>query len=109
MKKRLRKKRRLGEFQELGFHVEFQTGQITEEQRDDLTFGFIDLIEEQHLACGGGSHPIEGGFDFSFFVTQERRGSATDENRTAVADWIANRKEIVGSHVGALEDAWYGH
>jgi uncharacterized protein YggL (DUF469 family) len=70
MKKRLRKKKHLGEFREFGFAV-----------RDNKLDGF---------------------------VTRAGRGSATEEDRAAMAAFLDGATEIARRDVGALRDAWHG-
>ena len=102
MKKRLRKKNHVGEFQELGFDldVSLRTGM----DRDAVhAFGdrFIAHIEAQQLAFGGGIGPTVGGF-----VTRFGRGSATEDDRASVRSFLASDPDIVQHVIGELRDAW---
>ncbi len=56
MKKRLRKKLRRGEFQELGFEVRFRAvDDLSDEAFDNVADAFISqAIEANGLICGGG-------------------------------------------------------
>ncbi len=104
MKRRLRKKKRLGEFQELGFDV-------TATLRDGLSDAelgafldrWIDAIEQRRLAFGGGG----GAGKVSGFITRAGRGSATDDDRVAVAAVLQADATVVRYEVGELRDAWY--
>ena len=58
-KRRLRKKLRVGEFQEFGFQVEFDLGSDTHMPFDDALDEWIDFVESQEWAFGGGGN-IEG-------------------------------------------------
>jgi hypothetical protein len=100
--RRLRKKLRLGEFQELGFSVDITLRrQLTTDESDAFLDALVlDLIEPRSLAYGGGSN---GGF-----VVHERRGSATEADREAVVAWLRARKEVEEVEAGALVDVWYG-
>jgi uncharacterized protein YggL (DUF469 family) len=106
LKRRLRKKKRLGEFLELGFEVRYRIApRVGAAERDEVLWRFItEAVEPNNLAAGGG-----GGEEHGFFVVAARnRASATDAQRLAVRGWLAECKEIVESEVGPLCDAWYG-
>lgn len=99
MKKRLRKKRRLGEFQELGFEVTFE---CDEAHTEELLGAFIDgAIEANGLVAGGGGAEL-----LDFFVTSaRRRGSANETQREVVASWMPADPRVLKSAVGPLWDA----
>ncbi|MFC1757207.1 50S ribosome-binding protein YggL [Planctomycetota bacterium] len=94
MKKRLRKKRRLGEFREFGFEVEFVTSEPVLDE-------FIDMIEENHLQFGGG-----GLESWEGYVQGEWRKSVTEEQREAVRQWLLNHPKIEAVKVGEFVDMW---
>jgi uncharacterized protein YggL (DUF469 family) len=99
--KRLRKKLRIEEFQELGFAVGFRlSNELSPKDRDAFWIGFIEQIELRGLAFGGNE---EG------YVTKFGRGSATEEDRAAIRAWLEARPEVGSVALGDLEDAWYGH
>lgn len=106
MRKRLRKKKRVGEFQELCF-------ELRAELRSDLDnaelAGFvdrlIDTVEARKLSFGGGAgrnQMLEG------VVTRDGRGSTTEDDRAALAAFLEAEGIIVRHDVGALVDAWHG-
>ncbi len=108
MRKRLRKKKRMGEFQELGFSVTFRFSKdLSIEESNKLNDDFIGkAIEQNGLVCGGGSTDNE----WEVFVTlDEPRGSTTEQHRHAVENWLSNDSRITEYEVGPLVDAWYGH
>lgn len=100
--RRLRKKLHLDEFQELGFDVKtvlkepfFGTAE------EELLIAFIEeAIESRGLIYGGG---VGCGY-----VCKAGGGSATDDDRAAVRDWLQARSEFASVTVRALSDAWYG-
>src|SRR3990167_1213839 len=98
---RLRKKLRIGEFQELGFEVSFRLYRgLSDRDSEKFWNAFIlEAIERNGLAFGGST---EG------FITAWGRGSATEEHREGVGDWLRSRPEIEAVEVGPLTDAWYG-
>jgi uncharacterized protein YggL (DUF469 family) len=107
MNKRLRKKKRIGEFQELGFEVSFDVSpKITIAQRNALLDAFItDAIEANGLLFGGGGADK----NWEGFVTvDKRRGSATEVHRQSVRAWLEDQKAISNIKIGELRDAWHG-
>ena len=105
MRKRLRKKWHVGEFQELGFEVRFQVADnLSHDAFDAMVDAFISQAIEAHgLVCGGGGkNPA-----WNVFVTCEGRGSLTEEHRQAIARWLAARPEVNAVRLGPLVDAWY--
>jgi hypothetical protein len=105
VKKRLRKKLHVGEFQELGFEVRFQVADsLSHDAFDAMVDAFISqAIEAPGLLCGGGGKNPE----FSVFVTRRGRGSVTEEHRHAIERWLAARPEVNAVRIGPLVDAWY--
>lgn len=106
MKRRLRKKKRVGEFQELGFEVTYRlSGNPQQEGLEAFLWQFLEhAIEANGLLAGGG-----GGNPASLFVVSEvNRASATDEQREKVRSWLASRPEVVDFDVRPLRDAWHG-
>lgn len=98
--RRLRKKLRVGDFQQFGFEVSFSLRPGLAEA-DSIRFWddfVLEAIERNGLAFGGGT---EG------FVTAWGRGTATDVHREAVRAWLSSRPEVVSADVGPLVDAWH--
>ena len=100
--KRLRKKLRIEEFKEYGFAVSFRVSEsLSPKATDEFWTSFVEqLIEARGLAFAGGE---EG------YVAKFGRGSATEQDRRAVAAWLQSRAEVERVTVGPLEDAWYGN
>lgn len=100
--RRLRKKLHLDEFQELGFDVETALKEpLVGNAEAALLIAFIEgVIEPRGLIYGGG---LSCGY-----VCRAGGGSATDEDRAAVRDWLQARAEFGSVTVGELSDAWYG-
>ena len=105
MRKRLRKKLHVGEFQELGFEVRFQVvDNLSHDVFDAVVDAFISqAIEAQGLLCGGGGENPE----WSVFVTREGRGSVTEEHSQAIERWLAAPPEVNAMQIGPLVNAWY--
>ncbi len=107
MRKRLRQKRHLGEFQELGFTVWWSTKtELNDEELDQFFDRFIEeAIEANGLSFGGGIGSNEGE---GFVVASPGRGSATDEHRAVIQEWLTQDPDVVECRVEPLRDAWYG-
>lgn len=98
--RRLRKKLRVGEFQELGFEVRFELrAQLSDTELTAFWDDFIlQAIEANGLAFGGGT---------TGYVTRRGRGSATDAHRDAVLSWLSARGgEVSSVEIDPLTDAW---
>lgn len=104
MNKRIRKKHRTGEFQELGFELTFRIS-------DSLDPAAADAVIEEFLAeaiaandlafFGSGLHSVDG------TVIAAARGSVTPAQRDAVSSWLASRSEVEEHSAGPLADAWH--
>jgi len=105
VRKRLRKKLHVGEFQELGFAVRFQVmDNLSNDAFDAVVDAFISQAIEAHgLVCGGGGKNPE----WNVFVTRTGRGSITEGHRQAIETWLAARSEVNTVQIGPLVDAWY--
>jgi uncharacterized protein YggL (DUF469 family) len=104
MKRRLRKKLRLKEFQEMGFHLSYRFAQgVSAEARDRHLAEFIDFIEGHQLTCGGGGDEV-----VSYFIAHVPRGSVSESQQATVEAWLGGRKEVTSLQMGQLIDAWHG-
>jgi len=86
MRKRLRKKLRVGEFIELGFTARYQVkAGLSSAALDSLLDRFIlEAIEANDLHCGGGGGPVE----WDFLVCANGRRSATETDCESVRIWL---------------------
>ena len=104
MKKRLRKKRHIGEFAEYGFKLRFaMTDGLSTLDRNSILDDFIAEIERLGLQFGGG-----GVSDWEGFAALDSRGTATDEHRSAILAWLESHPNIEKPVVGPLVDSWHG-
>lgn len=100
MRKRLRKKKHVGEFQEFG--VEFVATVKPGVDFDSFCDDFIvDCVESRGLAFGGGG----GGATLKGFVELGRRDEYA-ANLAYVAAWFANSASIESYSIGEPVDAW---
>jgi len=107
MKKRLRKKKRLGEFQEFGFETGFR---FSKELNNDSRNQFIDkfikyAIEDNGLQFGGGGNENEW---LGFVSIDKSRGSATVYHQKKVEEWYISQTDVIEYYISELLDAWYG-
>ncbi len=104
MRRRLRKKRRVGEFREDCFELSFQLDpSLRPHAIEEVIDAFIAMIESYGLQYGGG-----GWIEWSGIVQGPCRGSATDADRELVLNWLREHPGIVHASAGSLRDAWYG-
>lgn len=99
--RRLRKKLHLDEFQELGFDIETELKSTLDDNAEEaLLIAFVEgVIEPRGLIYGGS---LACGY-----VCKAGGGSATEEDRAAVRDWLQARAEFASVTVHELSDAWY--
>lgn len=107
MKKRLRKKLRIGEFREFGFGAGFRfSDRLTPNARNDFLNRFIEeAIEQNGLQYGGGG---AGSAWNGFIALNQPRGSTRESHRKAVEDWFIHEAQIQEYYITAMIDAWYG-
>jgi uncharacterized protein YggL (DUF469 family) len=106
MKKRLRKKFRLGEFTEFEFQVDFKMKETPDPAAVDALLGtFLDDIEARGLV-GGGTFSNQGDFSFSLYANRAKV-AVTEEHRQAVTNWLSSNPAIASHTVGPLVDAWH--
>ncbi|HRQ56398.1 MAG TPA: 50S ribosome-binding protein YggL [Azoarcus taiwanensis] len=107
MNPRQRKKHHAGEWRELGFQVRVRLKEGTDESAfDALIDDLILFIEARSLLMGGFGNPSE--LWHESFVWAAGRGSASDEDRFAVRDWLAEHPAVEEVQTDELVDAWYG-
>lgn len=101
--KRLRKKLKVDEFQELGFDVAWSFKEdITGAGIDDFIDQFFaQVIEPKALGFAG-----EGDVLWHGFVCTKQSGCCTDEQRSAVENWLKENGAQAVS-VGELYDFWW--
>jgi uncharacterized protein YggL (DUF469 family) len=108
MNKRLRKKKHLGEFRQLGFSAEcrLRSG-LSGAAFDQFTDEFIaQAIEANRLVFGGGGSPNRG---WSGVVCRDdSHESATDGDKAAVHNWLERRTEVESFRLSDFWDVWHG-
>lgn len=103
LKKRLRKKYHLGEFQEFGFEVLTKLKpELSSESFDKFLDDFIEEIEKNKLLFGGG-----GRENWEGFVTSAKKHlSPTTAQKEHIENWMEDRSKVENIKVGEFADAW---
>ncbi|WP_076419525.1 50S ribosome-binding protein YggL [Colwellia sp. UCD-KL20] len=101
--RRLRKKLRVEEYQELGFDIGFKLDdKSTDEQVDTFMNNFFaEIIEPQGLGFGG-----EGDTLWHGLVCTQKLGKCTEEHRKSVEKWLTDNGATAVS-VSELYDVWW--
>ena len=101
--RRLRKKLRVDEFQELGFDVTwtFKEDISMDEMDTFIDKFFADVIEPNSLGFGG-----EGDVVWNGLVCTQNIGKCTEENRSVVEKWLNDNGSTAVS-VSELYDVWW--
>jgi uncharacterized protein len=105
MRKRLRKKRRLAEFQELEIPVTFRLDEkLNEAAVEAFLHQLADAMESRGLAVIGS-----GDVEWYGAVSSLERGSVSEDDQSFVREWLSTDARVKDLLVGALRDAWHGH
>ena len=104
MNRRQRKKHRLGEFRELGFHLQFRTpAEWSAVERDAFLDAALAEVERLGLEIGGGAGEI-----WDVYVGGAgRRATVTSSQRAALLGWLAATDGVSDMQAGPLMDVWY--
>lgn len=105
MKKRLRKKYHLREFQEFCFDINFQYMGKTDSPEGDLFWEefILQCIEGNGLNCGGGMS--DEGWDFTAHSVDKNQ--AIEAQLEAVRKWLEARSDVQQVSCGNFRDLWY--
>ena len=105
LNRRQRKKKNVGEFQELGFEFKAKFKKPPSETELDLLINdFLDTVIANGLEFGGGASD-----DFTGFVVSMQRYAKVDEaQREVIRAWLANHELLEDVTVGPLRDVWHG-
>lgn len=103
MKKRLRKKKGLGEFTEWGRQLVISRN--CQEGFAEFLDAFIDeAIEANGCYCGGGGSAEK----LSFIVELGRRVQDPDARMARIETWLVARPDVDSWEVGPEFDIWHG-
>lgn len=110
MNKRLRKKKRVGEFVEYGFDLYFKTAYEQDDEASKERFWdlFVKFIESCDLGVGGATNVV-----WDVFVTKihwsdrrKKHGTCTEEDREKVQQWLERHPDVSDIKLGPLVDCW---
>ena len=105
MKKRLRKKYHLREFQEPYFSIRFKYTGAPYPVEEDLFWNdfILNCIEANGLNCCGGAsdHIWEMG------AHSVDKSQSIEDQRDAVRAWLESRNDVEEVSCGEFRDAWY--
>jgi uncharacterized protein YggL (DUF469 family) len=105
MRKRLRKKRRFGEFRELEFPIAFRLNpKLKDDEVDAFVHELAAAAEERGLAFLGS-----GDVDWYGAVTHAGRGSPTIEDQIFLREMLEADERVQLVTVGPMRDAWNGN
>lgn len=101
--RRLRKKMRIDEFQELGFIVKWSFAEGTPIEEVDST---VDALIAEAIEPHGLAFEASGYLSWEGIVCLQKIGKCTEEHREAVESWLKAKgmKDIV---VTELFDVWW--
>jgi uncharacterized protein YggL (DUF469 family) len=93
------------DFCQLGFPISFSVSPDAEQSSIGLVLEDLryEVLAPNSLECSGGCSSNR----FQGFVIRWR-GSASEENRRELLEWLRLRPEVAGYDVGRLTQAWYG-
>ncbi len=105
MKKRLRKKYRVGEFSELSFSFSFEyKGDVNSDECEAFLKALIEeCIEANGLNCDG--YMTDEGC--RLVLTAADPTKTSDEHRNLVKTWLDGRNDVEVSQFSELENLWY--
>jgi uncharacterized protein len=103
MKKRLRKKRHLGEFIEWGVSIA-----VVRKHQDDFDSFLDDFIEQAiernglYFSGGGKADYLKGVIELG------KKSGDLEERLQKILEWLANRKDVESYVIGNMLDLWHG-
>lgn len=106
MKRRLRKKLFLDEFAVMGFEFSASLSEFSFEQVDAFFDALLEFVTARNLevGCGGTKDAFSG-----HIASIERYGSATEEDRAALEEWLKQQSGISDIVIEQLSDLYYGY
>jgi uncharacterized protein YggL (DUF469 family) len=100
VKKRVRKKRHLGEFREWGCELEVELH--SKEEFDQFLDTLVEEVEKMSCFCGGGG----SGNLLSMIVELGTENNNPASRRAHIKDWLKAQPSVKSFSVGPLIDLW---
>ena len=109
MKKRLRKKLRLREFQQMCFAVRLvfppKAGGLDTPEKESFWYKLVTMTESNDLLILGMADDFCVMTNF-YKMPDGRWKTATDTDRQIVKEWLGQQPEIESVRIGPLANAW---
>jgi len=100
LKKRLRKKHKVGEFQQYGFSIVLKIKDPNFDPIDDI----INVVESENCACGGGGRSKY----YSLSICSAKKFvSLTESDRDIIVEKLKNTDNIEEVVAGDMHDIWH--
>lgn len=103
MKKRIRKKKCIGEFKELAFHLSAKYGKLETEAANEFLSRILEKGNELGLLCGGTFEADH----FDFYVVSGRINTRNEERRQEMVAFVKSLPGVESVEAGEFVDAWY--
>ncbi len=103
--RRQRKKLHLAEFAVQGFDLSCQVALQEEAELDAFFKSLAAFIHSQQLLIWADG---DAGQLSAYVTSDQRYGSANDDNRKAIEAWLHTKPELSEISIGALVDTYYG-
>lgn len=103
MKKRIRKKKCIGEFKELAFRLTAKYAKLTPETADEILSRILEKGKELGLLCGGTFEADH----FDFYVVSGRINTRNEERRQEMVEFVKTLPGMESVEAGEFVDAWY--
>ncbi len=104
IKRRLRKKKHVGDFKEMGFLLSAKLNLKSEEELDQFCDEMIDFLASNEIHMEGGM----GIDNISLFIGTGIVNTGEEECRAKLITWMEEHKNVEEFNAGELEDAFYG-
>lgn len=106
MRKRLRKKKHLGEFMEYGVHFIIRFDSVSRDLDTFLDAFLLEAIEAHHCctAAGGDIH----GDLLTGFIELGKEADDFMGRLSAIKTWVSSQPDIIAHSFSPLSDAWRG-
>jgi len=107
MKKRIRKKKHVGEFRESGFELVFQfEPMLTAEQGNQLLDDFLEnAIEANDLYFGGGGR--DGRWSGVAYASGPPGTTTSAKQRSSVLAWLEPHPQVIAVQASDFFDLWH--
>jgi uncharacterized protein YggL (DUF469 family) len=104
MRKRLRKKKHLGEFTEWGRQLVIMRNR--KEEFDEFLDAFIEeAVESNGCYCGGGGKEDK----LNVVVELGRRSDHPEARMAKIIEWLETRSDVQSWRMGEEFDLWHGN